>query len=57
MLGTIELLIIVVGAICIAGVVLQAMGARIPAFVVKILWIVFAVCVGIIAIRLISQII
>lgn len=49
------LLVIVLGAAAIAAVVIKKIGLKIPAFVVTILWIVFAVVVGVVAIKLIAS--
>lgn len=47
------ILIIVAGIIGIAFIVARAAGLTIPPMVVQILWVVFAVCVGVVAIKFI----
>lgn len=46
-------LIVLAGVIAILAVVVKQLGIKIPPFVIQILWIVFAVLVGIVAIKLI----
>ena len=56
--GLVRLLIVAVilaGCIGIAMAVAHAAGIAIPAFVITILWIVFAVLVGVLAIKFIAS--
>lgn len=49
-------IIVMMGVAAIVAVVLRQMGWQVPPFVVTILWIVFAIFVGIIAIKFLVQI-
>lgn len=47
------LALVVAGCIAIVLIILPVIGIAVPAFVVKILWVLFAVLVGIVAIKFI----
>jgi uncharacterized protein (DUF983 family) len=49
--GILIAIIIVAGMCAVVWVVLKAMGVQIPMWVVHVLWIVFAVIIGVVAIK------
>lgn len=53
LLNWIVMIVVIIGAIAIAYVVANAVGIAIPAFIIKILWIVLAVVIGVFAIKFI----
>lgn len=48
-------IIIIAGVIAVVYLILGALGIQIPPIAIKLFWIVFAVCAGIFAIRLIAS--
>lgn len=53
-LGYIILAIIVAGAVAILFVVLRQFGVTVPAWIITICWIVLAVFIGVIAVKLLA---
>lgn len=48
-------LLVVVGAVVIVGIILKQLGVVIPQWVINIFWVVLAICVGVLALKIISR--
>lgn len=49
------LIVVIAGVVAVVMVVLNQMGIAVPSFIVKILWIIFAVVIGVVAIKFIAS--